>query len=305
MKIKFIKYLIFSPIDFLYLFVSIIYFKFTKITLGIGHKAMIRLFCLTGGWSNDLISFVTVNKKHKKKIYKNKLRKIVENLKENGYFVMDKFISREEAEKIEKYILKQTFEINKNDQNILKIKDKKFNPQKPEGVIYQLPTKTIVKNLQINKIINSSYLKNIASSYFGSEALLDHFQVSIVTNYKKKADKTSAQYYHFDLDKPKWLKFFIYLNDVSLDNGPHSFIAKTHKNLGIPISIRSKGYTRIEDKEVKKYFNEETIFTNNKGTCIIEDTRGLHKGFNCKKNYRCLLNIQYSNSHFGYKNEPI
>ena len=55
-----------------------------------------------------------------------------------------------------------------------------------------------------------------------------------------------AQLYHFDLDRPKWLKFFIYLNDVeNISHGPHLFIEKTHKLFSKPYKILIKRYQRI------------------------------------------------------------
>ena len=69
----------------------------------------------------------------------------------------------------------------------------------------------------------------------------------------KISDKpgNKAQLYHFDLDRPKWLKFFIYLNDVeNLDHGPHSYIKNTHKVFAKPYKILIKRYQRIS---IKRY----------------------------------------------------
>ena len=46
-----------------------------------------------------------------------------------------------------------------------------------------------------------------------------------------KVDEHAAQMFHFDMDRPKWLKFFIYINDVNEKNGPHFFIPKLIKIL--------------------------------------------------------------------------
>ena len=45
----------------------------------------------------------------------------------------------------------------------------------------------------------------------------------------KKADSEAAQMFHFDLDRIKWLKFFIYLTDVKINSGPHVYVSGTHK----------------------------------------------------------------------------
>ena len=110
------------------------------------------------------------------------------------------------------------------------------------------------------------------------------------------------QLFHFDLERPKWLKSFIYLNDVDDNNGPHFFVPKSHKNLGIVKEIRSKGYSRIEDQIVEKYYPEIKKITGKKGTLLIEDTRGLHKGSVVRKDFRCLALLQFNNSNFGSEN---
>ena len=77
---------------------------------------------------------------------------------------------------------------------------------------------------------------DLGLKYFGTEPFLDHVSLSISTNFNKKPDGEAAQLYHFDLDKPKWLKFLTYVNDVGITNGPHCFI-KTHKSNAIPFSL--------------------------------------------------------------------
>ena len=130
--------------------------------------------------------------------------------------------------------------------------------------------------------------------------------LSITSDYNKYSypDSKAAQLYHFDLDRPKWLKFLIYINDVDNFNGPHAFIEGTHKSNQIPFSLRSRGYVRIDDEEIKKInmAKNEKIFYGKAGSAIIEDTIGFHKGNIVKKGYRILLSIQVNSSMFGIKN---
>ena len=95
------------------------------------------------------------------------------------------------------------------------------------------------------------------------------------------------------------VKIFIYLNDVDENNGPHYFVPATHKNFGIKYEIRSKGYSRIDDELIEKHYsNIKKKITGKKGTLIIEDTRGLHKGSVVKDNHRSIVLIQFNNSYF-------
>ena len=121
------------------------------------------------------------------------------------------------------------------------------------------------------------------------------------TPFSDRPDSEAAQYFHFDMDRPKWLKFFIYLTDVETTSGPHTFIAGSHKTESIPSSLLSKGYARLTDEEVKNAFDEKDIieFAAPRGTIIAEDTRGLHKGKHVQKGDRLILQLQFSNSLFG------
>ena len=94
---------------------------------------------------------------------------------------------------------------------------------------------------------------------------------------------------------------------MGIDNGPHCFIKKTHKNNAIPFSLRSKGYIRIDDQNnnLKNMINNEIKITGKAGTSIIEDTKGLHKGLVVKSGYRILLNIQINSSMFGSPSKKV
>ena len=65
--------------------------------------------------------------------------------------------------------------------------------------------------------------------------------------------------------------------------------------------IRKKGYSRIENKEIDKFFSKsDIILMDAKARDILfEDTIGLHKGKNLKKGNRLILQFQYSSSLFG------
>jgi hypothetical protein len=105
----------------------------------------------------------------------------------------------------------------------------------------------------------------------------------------------------FDLDRPKWLKFFFFLTDCSIENGAHSFVRGSHKSNGIPWSLRKKGCVRLDDYDVEKKFPKKDIIDMcaTKGPLLIEDTRGLHKGRHLIKNNRFFFQVQYSFSLFG------
>ena len=62
-----------------------------------------------------------------------------------------------------------------------------------------------------------------------------------------------------------------------------------------------RGYVRLSDDEVHGHYGtaREVEFVAPRGTVIVEDTRGLHKGKAVSGSSRLILQLQFSNSLFG------
>ncbi len=108
-------------------------------------------------------------------------------------------------------------------------------------------------------------------------------------------------YYHFDMDRPRWLKFFFYLTDVGPENGPHCFIRGSHRTGGIAHELLERGYARLDDADVARHYPsaDHISFTGKKGTIIAEDTRGLHKGQHVLHGDRLVFQLELANTLFG------
>ena len=101
---------------------------------------------------------------------------------------------------------------------------------------------------------------------------------------------------HTDNDIPSgWVKVFIYLTDVSLDNGPHVYVPKSH--LGLPLELSYD--RRITESEAVRFFEHGAVLQGDAGTIIIADTSGLHKAMTVKSGMRHILELDFSNSLFG------
>jgi hypothetical protein len=93
--------------------------------------------------------------------------------------------------------------------------------------------------------------------------------------------------WHRDRNHPTHLlKAFIFLNDCTLDNGPHHYIA------GSVQDRRMDGQNYYSEDEVRTLYAaggpEEVISVVPAGTIILEDTRGLHKAGMPTSGYRDL-----------------
>ena len=81
--------------------------------------------------------------------------------------------------------------------------------------------------------------------------------------------------FHYDIDDYRFIKLFIYLNDVDAASGPHVAISGTHRSK----SLFEKMNRRISDEVAeKRYKNSICIVTGKAGTAFFEDTFCYHKG---------------------------
>ena len=100
-----------------------------------------------------------------------------------------------------------------------------FDENNLKGTIYNMDKNKILNNRISQKIL---FNKTIFSGNYFKSPLFDHLSLTISAK-SKNPDSSSAQLFHFDLDKPKWLKFFI-LNDVDENNDPH-FMFQNHTKI--------------------------------------------------------------------------
>ena len=310
---KTLKYIFFSPIDFLILIYGIISYKNHKTNPYFSYKAMLRLFYIFGGYVTKFVHVLTKEKKKKAFLNENfqRIEEINSNLITKGFYQYQNFITQKQIQGMNDLIKNYQFNLRPTDQDLKNSKymvlKKYFNSRNPEAVLYEMDTNFLLEQPIIHEILLNENIYLIAKKYFDSEPFLDHVSLSITSNYNKamEPDSKAAQLYHFDLDRPKWLKFLIYLNDVDEKNGPHCYVEGTHKTNGIPFNIRSRGYKRIMDYEIQSLNLNKHIFYGKAGSAIIEDTIGLHKGSVVQSGYRILLNIQVNSSMFGIPYEKV
>jgi Phytanoyl-CoA dioxygenase (PhyH) len=107
----------------------------------------------------------------------------------------------------------------------------------------------------------------------------------------------AAQLFHFDMDRPKFIKFFVYLTDVDAQHGPHVYVRSSHVRK--PKALRRDG--RIPDADVVAEYGADSIveITGPAGTILAADTRGFHKGKAPQIGDRLLFQVEYANSLFG------
>lgn len=277
------------------------------------YQSMIALFCLTRGRSNDFVSsiigmferpyyFETANGILGKMSEVVRRQSVVSDIREKGYHIFENRLPDDLCDRLLQYATSHPCNMRPMDGalagNQISVI---YHRGAPQTVRYDFVTQDLLKNKDVQKIIADLSFAAVAQDYLGARPVMDVLSMWWHTAYSDKPDMEAAQYYHFDMDRPKWLKFFIYLTDVNTNNGPHTFIAGSHKSGGIPDSMLQKGYARLTDEEVESFYGKGAVveFAAPRGTIIAEDTRGLHKGKHVSEGDRLIFQVQFSNSLFG------
>lgn len=292
-----------------------VYFLLTKKTLSSAYSSFRYLFVLTNGRSNDFhSSLIGIAKKPKKSkstsgvlgdLDDERINTIVDGIRQNGFYAFDIELDTELQRSLvnfatttkAKYIDISKQGVNYGSEKIL------FDAANPISPRYQFDSNDVIQNEAVQSIAFDEGLRMIASNYLGCQPILDLATMWWSAPFGNKGTDQSAQMYHFDMDRFKFLKFFFYLTDVDTNSGPHCYIRNTHKR--IPSTIRKD--RRISDTELTNFFKAEDImeFVGKKGTILAVDTRGLHKGKPLVDNARLLFQIQFSNSLFGAPHQKL
>jgi hypothetical protein len=274
------------------------------------YQAMIRLFCLTRGRSNEVMSAIVAWFRVPASLPAaqgllgslddRRIAEITNDLHTHGYCVFPGQLPAGSIGSLLDFALKTPCKV-RSGEGPAESRAMLYRRASPEGVRYDFSPADVVNHPVVQTLMADASLLAVAQAYLKAEPLADVTSMWWHTAYSDQPDEGAAQMYHFDMDRIRWLKIFIYLTDVTSAQGPHCFVAGSHRAGGIPASMLSKGYARLSEVEVADFYPPESRveFIAPAGTIIIEDTRGLHKGKVVESGDRLMLQLQFSNSLFG------
>jgi len=311
--VKFVKSLIKGAWYSARLVAGYVIYLFRRETPAFAYHAMVGLFCLTRGRSNDFLSRLIGIVKRPYRFQRpvgvlgdltpaSARARIVDTLRRDGYVTFPGVLPPDMCERLLSYSLRQPSRMRVMD-NRRTVVDHSvvYDRDAPAAVRYDFGLADLLANADVQQLLADQSLVSVAQDYLGARPSMDVLAMWWHTAFSDTPDSEAAQYFHFDMDRPKWLKCFIYLTDVTKASGPHVFVAGSHRTGGIPSGFLERGYVRLMDDEVNAEFGTERIveFVAPRGTIILEDTRGLHKGAHVRSGDRLMLQIQFSNSLFG------
>ncbi len=164
---------------------------------------------------------------------------------------------------------------------------------------YDLPEAVVAANADVQALLLDESIRAVATAYLGCTPILDFVSMWWVAPFSNSVEALSkaAQLYHFDMDRLKFLKFFIYLSDVTSVSSPHCYVRGSCRRK--PRELLRDG--RIPDDEIARHFPPGDLveLTAPRGSIFAVDTRGFHKGKAPEAGERLLLQLEFTNSLFG------
>lgn len=136
-------------------------------------------------------------------------------------------------------------------------------------------------------LANDEYILKNIEQYFGFTPVLRFLSVWIDYPNPEADEEILTQNFHRDPEDFRLVKVFLLLNDVDENNGPFEFVNCSHLHPW-------KNYY-IQDKTKDIFYKDKKITscTGKKGTLIMADTNGLHRGKKILEHYRVMAVINY------------
>jgi hypothetical protein len=284
----------------------------TRRTPGFAHQSLIWLFCVTQGRSNDVLSRWVSRFRSKidfepsagvlGELRPAALNGHLEKLRNDGFIVLERALPAAVCDRLTRFAMETPARLRRMDGEPDAARSEAFfDPERPAGVRYDYAAGALLANADVQALLADRSILALAQAYLNAPPVADVLNMWWHTNYSPHPDAQAAQFFHFDMDRIKWLKVFFYLSDVGPENGPHSFVKGSHRTGAIPLSLLLRGYERLSDADVDANYPRDARmeFSAPRGTIIVEDTRGLHKGAHVRGDPRLILQLQFSNGLFG------
>lgn len=208
----------------------------------------------------------------------------VDTLEKAGIFMMPQFVSHTDVQRINQHLVGA----------VLK---ERFPPRRTGFTLDAVPhhvhvaeyeTAHLLKCPEIVALLSHPLLIDTATRYLGCKPTISN--LSVWWSLPTDGSAQEAENYHRDVDDWRFVKFFLYLTDVTAGSGPHKFVRGSNKRGNF---LRN---TRYSDEVVEGQFAKEDCLTilGNSGDAFMEDTFGLHKGQPPISEQRLVLQIQFS-----------
>ena len=147
----------------------------------------------------------------------------------------------------------------------------------------------------------SATIIDIATEYLGCFPALSGLNLRI--SFANDLPERETNHYHCDLNSPKFVKFFFYLNDVDQDGGPFSYVTGSHRRK--PAGWRRRYHWN--PTQIESYYGPGSakLMTGKLGDLVMADTTGFHRGLKVLKRPRRMLTVNYGLHRDFWASGPV
>jgi hypothetical protein len=295
--------------DLALILAGLISYQRTGTTPEIAHLALMRAFENTSGLFQEVIHrslfpplddrIASVQSGLFGAVGSERVNELVGIMQRDGYVVLDSIIGHDVVERLCAEALLLSYELKGGDE--AGRRGERIDPNAPPKCISAYAEhRSKHDSHALRAIADDALFTRIASLYLGCSATaIDMTLWYTFPNATPSSD--AAQLFHYDLDTIRWVKVFIYLSDVGDENGPHEYVATSHRPENKDPGVLVRNYGRIDDADIdSKYPGMRRRVRGKSGTVIIGDTRCFHKGNAVDTGYRLMLSPIYAPSRIGY-----
>lgn len=294
--------------EYLKLSAGLVSFKLSGKTPDWAYQSLISLFCRTGGRANQQINKILTlgrsryNLQDEPNIIEPSEAKFaLDALNSDGFYIFKKKLPESMCAELE--ALARTAKVTIHP--CAPHSSGFYRDKRPDTETMRLNETDLLADPTVRSIVGDAGLISLAQDYLGPQPRLDH--VGMWWSIARQGDpsKEGAQEYHFDLDRIRFVQFFVYLTDCETNDGPHCFVRGTHRPERTSRELLARGYARIPDEDVRERFPADDLveITGSRGTIFAVDTLAFHKGKQPTNHDRLVLQIVMCSSLFG-ANKP-
>lgn len=203
------------------------------------------------------------------------------SLSKYGYVVHENFLSSQECDS-----LVSDFDSLMIDEKIQIWSDELGSDKRIFGI------NNLSKNFE--NLYENKYIQNCCKKYLNKKNIVGFGMCGKIVY--RPGNLGSGQGWHRDTPHRHQFKAIVYLTDVNEQNGPFQYIQGSHRTINVLLASFAKilplGSYRYHDAQINKYlfkFSKEQpliTFTARKGTLLLVDTKGIHRGHPLEKDYR-------------------
>jgi hypothetical protein len=225
----------------------------------------------------------------------------IDRLQKDGIFIWEQLIDVTAASRIREYLLTKPVydfleDFNPSGQIPMNMNEVDTTQQRKLKYFDH----DIVQSKDIIDIANDPHIISLVSAYLGCKPTIVNMAAWWTKAGETPSDKFHDDMFHRDVDDYKFIKLFIYLNDVDATNGAHCFVR------GSQLSARCNARRTFTDDEIGHAFGktDQWIMTGSAGCGFLEDTWGFHRSLPCQQGERLVLHFLYGLTSFNAQTAP-